>query len=466
MAPRWPGLKSKLDKEKPSSLHSQNQDEEEETDIGRRSWIEDRNDCKSIQKEMEFATSTSLSGEATSYSRQQIPAGFEQFSPPLYQRRAISHCARLEGNSNDDLTIKTGTKLVLIHENQRGSGEEEKDGKANDGFEKDESKESKFENGKDSVEESERRSGQQKSDRDSLSIKEMKQGNDSMAVLSRLPHGGEEAVIYDRRKTINTMLIILGGWCTLILFCFGFKILSIKYQVRAPDILAEWVLSDPTATTQWFTFTGVLLGEIALILWGHSISYMAFRRLAYGKDRTELLTYAAWNEMSRAGYTLSRRRPLWPVFTLLIFIGNTFLPAGFSTLLTPKPMLVKVPYNGVELDQLSDGFGAAIGFLPASTFPNPANLSCGSQYVSNFWTFASHPGTIFDPCPSLDDVQTLIMAGRAKLEDSVNQPEPLFKLPSSITYFGGTGGISTLGVDGILPFSTVSLKSYIYIRTV
>lgn len=96
----------------------------------------------------------------------------------------------------------------------------------------------------------------------------------------------------------------------------------------------------------------------------------------------------------------------------------------------------------------------SIGFLPASTFPNPANLSCGSQYVSNFWTFASHPGTIFDPCPSLDDVQTLIMAGRAKLEDSVNQPEPLFKLPSSITYVGGTGGISTLGVDGILPFST------------
>lgn len=98
----------------------------------------------------------------------------------------------------------------------------------------------------------------------------------------------------------------------------------------------------------------------------------------------------------------------------------------------------------------------SIGFLPASTFPNPANLSCGNQYVSNFWTFASHPGTIFDPCPSLDDVQTLIMAGRAKLEASINEAEPLFKLPSSITYVGGTGGISTLGVDGVLPFSTVS----------
>lgn len=113
------------------------------------------------------------------------------------------------------------------------------------------------------------------------------------------------------------------------------------------------------ATPDRFTFTGVLLGEIALILWGHSISYMAFRRLAYGKERTELLTYAAWNEMSRAGYTLSRRRPLWPAFTLLIFIGNTFLPAGFSTLLTPKPMLVSTPYDGVEIDELSTGFGAA-----------------------------------------------------------------------------------------------------------
>jgi hypothetical protein len=160
--------------------------------------------------------------------------------------------------------------------------------------------------------------------------------------------------------------------------------------------------------------------------------------------------------MSRAGYTLSRRRPLWPLFTLLIFIGNTFLPAGFSTLLTPKPMLITVPYNGLELDELSTGFGAAISFLPASTFPNPANLSCGSHFVSNFWTFASHPSIIFDPCPALDDVQTLIMAGRANLEASANQTEPLFKLPGSITYVGGTGGISTLGVDGIVPFSTVS----------
>ena len=81
--------------------------------------------------------------------------------------------------------------------------------------------------------------------------------------------------------------------------------------------------------------------------------------LQYGKERTELLTYAAWNEMSRAGYTISRRRPLWPIFTVIVFIGNTFLPAGFSTLLTPKPMLANVTYSGLELDQLSEGFAAA-----------------------------------------------------------------------------------------------------------
>lgn len=280
------------------------------------------------------------------------------------------------------------------------------------------------------------------------------QSGSNWSVSGRLPQGGNDAVIYNRRRVAQTISFIIGGWSLLIMACFGFKWYALRYSLHAPDQLAEYINAAPTASTQWFTFCGVLLGEIALILWGHSIGYMAFRRLAYGKERTELLTYAAWNEMSRAGYTLSKRKPLWPICTVIIFVGNTFLPAGFSTLLTPKQMVFATPYNGVELDQLSPGFASAIGFLPASTFPNPANLSCGSQFVSNFWTFASHPGTIFDPCPSLDDVQTLIMAGRAKLEASVNQSEPLFKLPGSLTYVGGTGGIATLGPLGILPWGS------------
>lgn len=44
------------------------------------------------------------------------------------------------------------------------------------------------------------------------------------------------------------------------------------------------------------------------------------------------------------------------------------------------------------------------------------------------------------------------MAGRAKLEASANQSDPLFKLPGSITYVGGTEGTATLGPMGILPW--------------
>lgn len=279
-----------------------------------------------------------------------------------------------------------------------------------------------------------------------------KQRRGSYYRSSRLPSGGEDAVLYNRYKVLRTLLIIVGGWVLLLSICFGFKVLAVRYHWHAPDALAEYINNNSTASAQWFTFAGVFLGELALILWGHSISYMAFRRLAYGKGRTELLTLAAWNEMSRAGYTLSKRKPLWPVITIIIFIGNTFLPAGFSTLLTPKEMIVTTPYGGHELDQLSPGFAGAISFMPASTFPNPANLSCGSHFVSNFWTFSSHPSTIFDPCPSLDDVQTLISAGRAKLEASINQSEPLFKLPGSVTFIGGTGGVASLGPLGIIPW--------------
>ena len=269
---------------------------------------------------------------------------------------------------------------------------------------------------------------------------------------SHLPIGGKDAILHNRYRVARTLCIIVGGWIVIVGMCFGFKFLAVKFHWHAPDRLAEYINNNSTASAQWFTFAGVFLGELALILWGHSISYMAFRRLAYGKRRTELLTLAAWNEMSRAGYTLSKRKPLWPIITIIIFIGNTFLPAGFSTLLTPKEMVVITPYSGLELDQLSPGFAGAISFMPASTFPNPANLSCGSHFVSNFWTFSSHPSTIFDPCPSLDDVQTLISAGRAKLEASINQSEPLFKLPGSVTFIGGTGGVASLGPLGIIPW--------------
>ncbi|PWN33412.1 uncharacterized protein FA14DRAFT_61929 [Meira miltonrushii] len=279
-----------------------------------------------------------------------------------------------------------------------------------------------------------------------------KQRRGSYYRSSRLPSGGKDAVLYNRYRVIKSLFTIVGGWILLLSMCFGFKVLAVKFNWYAPDTLAEYINNNSTASAQWFTFAGVFLGELALILWGYSISYMAFRRLAYGKRRTEILTLAAWNEMSRAGYTLSKRKPLWPVITIIIFIGNTFLPAGFSTLLTPKEMVVTTPYGGHELDQLSPGFAGAISFMPASTFPNPANLSCGSHFVSNFWTFSSHPSIIFDPCPSLDDVQTLISAGRAKLEASINQSEPLFKLPGSVTFIGGTGGVASLGPLGIIPW--------------
>ncbi|PWN87078.1 hypothetical protein FA10DRAFT_304486 [Acaromyces ingoldii] len=46
------------------------------------------------------------------------------------------------------------------------------------------------------------------------------------------------------------------------------------------------------------------------------------------------------------------------------------------------------------------------------------------------------------------------MAGRAKLEEALSEHEPLFKLPGSVTYVGGTGGTATLGPDGVLPWGS------------
>ncbi|PWN87079.1 hypothetical protein FA10DRAFT_297501 [Acaromyces ingoldii] len=167
-----------------------------------------------------------------------------------------------------------------------------------------------------------------------------------------------------RNNVVLTLLTVVGGFWLLMISCLGFKFFGGKYNLRAPDRLAEYINTSPTASTQLFTFLGVILGEITLLLWGNAIAHFATRRLAYKQPRTELLTFAALNEMLRAGYTLSRRRPLWPAVTLFIFLTNTFLPSAFSTLLYPKPMVYIVPFHGVELDELSGDFAAAVAFMP------------------------------------------------------------------------------------------------------
>lgn len=96
-----------------------------------------------------------------------------------------------------------------------------------------------------------------------------------------------------------------------------------------------------------------MLSEICFQLWEATIVYFSVRRLAYGKERTELLTYITLSKLKRGGYTFSRRKKHWPGTTLVIWLGTNFFAPGWTTLLTPSPMTQFSDIAWTELDHFS-----------------------------------------------------------------------------------------------------------------
>lgn len=127
----------------------------------------------------------------------------------------------------------------------------------------------------------------------------------------------------------------------------------LQYNLAVSDRVAEWIKRHPTATTQLFTVIGVMLAEVCFQLWESAIVYFAVRRLAYGKERTEVLTYVAWSKLKRGAYTFSRRRTHWPGVTLVIWLATNFFAPGWTTLLTPSPMTQVSELDWTELDFFS-----------------------------------------------------------------------------------------------------------------
>lgn len=245
MAPQWFALRVKhstLHASSPTQSCPKYTAEDDDVRSEQKDWNStSRGIRKSPTTDADSASSTSLSCEAAQYARRQAaapapPIGFEQFSPPFYQRRGFSEEA--------DDALKVGTTLHLHHgggrrtqRRRRSSSSEESqttatcDEKTHDEIDEGGEETDKGRQRRKFVSEDKtmKRILHQSSDQDSICTGSHQ--SDSMHVLSRLPPGGREAVVYDQRKTIRTMVTILGGWCALIAFCFGFKILSIKVSL-------------------------------------------------------------------------------------------------------------------------------------------------------------------------------------------------------------------------------------------
>ncbi|KAK0529219.1 hypothetical protein OC842_004311 [Tilletia horrida] len=267
---------------------------------------------------------------------------------------------------------------------------------------------------------------------------------------------------------VKTLSIILGGWGALIIGCVAFRLGAMAVNLHTTDSWAELTQRHPQTSTQLWTMVGNVLGEACLILWSMSISYMAFRAIVFSKEKVELLTIAAWTELHRAGYTFSRRRPSWPVFTVLVWLGALFLAPGFTTLLTPIPIIYDTQYNSTELDQLSAAFadrtfagfddqkmaltetgctGSAIIYSSSRTgndsevFSDPQNIDVAQ---------VCNPGTF--------DVVGMLQASLANVQTVLGQPKPLFTMAQRNVFIGRTWGVLPLGPNGLSYLNDVDLR--------
>ncbi|KAE8271918.1 hypothetical protein A4X09_0g395 [Tilletia walkeri] len=266
----------------------------------------------------------------------------------------------------------------------------------------------------------------------------------------------------ERRATRNlrTVLLIFGGWGTIIAACLIFKIVAIRVNLVVPDSMAANIKKHPQLATQVFTILGNIIAEACLVLWSSSVSYLAFRAVVFG-EKIELLTLTAWSELARGGYTFSRRKVAWPIFTPIIWLGALFLAPGFTTLITPIPSTKNSPILTRETDHLSLGFvnqfvenfldGTGATLLPI----NAQLLPTCSDHLE---VLAGNSTSVITCLPGTTDYHTSRQASQASLQAYLNVPRPYISIFGGWQFWGRTRGLIPLGPDGLVALTDADFK--------
>ncbi|KAE8219974.1 hypothetical protein CF319_g6430 [Tilletia indica] len=261
-------------------------------------------------------------------------------------------------------------------------------------------------------------------------------------------------------KNLRILLLIFGGWGSIIAACLIFKIVAIRVNLVAPDALAASIKRHPQLATQVFTILGNIIAEVCLILWWSSISYLAFRAVVFG-EKIELLTLTAWSELARGGYTFSRRKMAWPIMTPIIWLGALFLAPGFTTLITPVPSTKDSPILTREMDQLSLGFvdqftqsflgGTGAALLPINTNFLP---TC----YNHLEVLAGNSTSVIKCLPGDTDYHTSRQASQASLQAFLDIPRPYISIFGGWQFWGRTRGLIPLGPDGLVALTDEDFK--------
>lgn len=142
------------------------------------------------------------------------------------------------------------------------------------------------------------------------------------------------------------LLLLSLGW--------GFFIaVHTRGQIALPASTAQHARENPHSTTILVTLIATGLSGVSAYLFAHALR----RSLALSLSRPiSLATLRGTVGISTRTVVFNRQDIKWTALSLLFFILTGVQTTGWSTLLTPIPIVLSTPLVGTELDFMSTGF--------------------------------------------------------------------------------------------------------------
>ncbi|KAJ6484421.1 hypothetical protein C8R47DRAFT_1131333 [Mycena vitilis] len=141
--------------------------------------------------------------------------------------------------------------------------------------------------------------------------------------------------------------VILGQ---LVIQCFGwgfFITVKVRGEIPLPSDRAVWVKNNGHLVTLVVTLMATVLSTCTSFLFSYAIR----RSMSLSLNRpVSLATLGASVSISTRSIVFHRRSWKWPTISLLVLILTGVQTSGWSTLLTPVPVIISTPLLGSEID--------------------------------------------------------------------------------------------------------------------
>ncbi|KIM38937.1 hypothetical protein M413DRAFT_29851 [Hebeloma cylindrosporum] len=141
----------------------------------------------------------------------------------------------------------------------------------------------------------------------------------------------------------------------LLVFTWTFMAITISGPIAFSSRDAINFQNNTQSVTWVVTLIASAISLLSTSLYTRAIRYSVARRLT---NKVSLQTVVAGFTIAGPSWLKSRRQPFWLVASLLCFLAVNFQTAGYTTLLTPKVIVIKSNMVGFELDLASPDFQA------------------------------------------------------------------------------------------------------------